>query len=146
MTLQTLIFGALDYAKAHPLVAIVVVVVAMRLLSSSRPFPHDDSWQVTAITTLEEWHAMIAAAKAKREIVVCDFYATWCPPCKAAAPQYGEMSKVRCAFSSLSSLIFLQRVHLRVAARPILVAYTLRHRFASLPRRPTRERAWYSPK
>ena len=27
------------------------------------------------------------------QVLVADFYATWCPPCKIAAPFYGKMSK-----------------------------------------------------
>ena len=84
----------LEYAKDHPLVTLLVVVFAMRLFSRSQPFPHDESWQVTEIVDLDGWFAMFKATGGG-EILVVDFYATWCPPCKAAAPHYGEMSKVR---------------------------------------------------
>ena len=47
--------------------------------------------RAVARMTLEEWQALCA----KKGPMIVDFYATWCPPCKAAAPHYGEMSKVR---------------------------------------------------
>jgi thioredoxin 1 len=38
------------------------------------------------------WKDAITAAKQNDQLIVVDFYATWCPPCRRANPILGKMS------------------------------------------------------
>lgn len=66
----------------------------------------DFGGKVTTIHSLEEWDALLSDAAAKGKVVVVDAYATWCPPCKAAAPVYARMSEeydaASCAFAKFN--------------------------------------------
>jgi thiol-disulfide isomerase/thioredoxin len=43
---------------------------------------------------LTDWHGTpVKADDIKNKIVVIDFWATWCPPCKAAVPHNNELAK-----------------------------------------------------
>jgi thioredoxin 1 len=48
---------------------------------------------VHVITTKEEWDQKIAEANKDEKIVVANFSASWCGPCRVIAPVYAEMSK-----------------------------------------------------
>jgi thiol-disulfide isomerase/thioredoxin len=48
---------------------------------------------ITAIMCAKgDWNKEINAAAVGGNIIVIDFYATWCPPCKKAAPRVGQLS------------------------------------------------------
>ena len=49
--------------------------------------------KVKKIKTTESWDSGMDAAKTSGAVVVVDFFATWCPPCIAATPIFGKMSK-----------------------------------------------------
>ena len=68
---------------------------------AEQPWP-DVGGRITSVHTLEEWQALCA----KKGPMIVDFYATWCPPCKAAAPIYARMSEeeafAKCTFAKVN--------------------------------------------
>ncbi|KAK7287091.1 hypothetical protein RIF29_00125 [Crotalaria pallida] len=56
---------------------------------------------VKLITTKESWDAKLEEAKRDGKIVIANFSATWCGPCKIIAPYYSELSE------KYTSLMFL---------------------------------------
>ncbi|KAJ0808156.1 putative monodehydroascorbate reductase (NADH) [Helianthus annuus] len=48
---------------------------------------------VTLITTKIAWDQKLAEAKTQGKIVIGNFSATWCGPCKSMAPYYIELSE-----------------------------------------------------
>ncbi|CAI8583889.1 unnamed protein product [Vicia faba] len=56
---------------------------------------------VALITTKESWDQKLEEAKKDGKIVIANFSAVWCGPCKVIAPYYCEMSE------KYTSMIFL---------------------------------------
>ncbi|KAJ0232110.1 Thioredoxin H5 [Hirschfeldia incana] len=49
--------------------------------------------EVIACHTIEVWNEQIKAANESKKLVVIDFTATWCPPCRFIAPVFVDMAK-----------------------------------------------------
>lgn len=47
---------------------------------------------VQSIKTLEDWNSKVEKSMSEDKLVVCDFYANWCPPCRKASPVFAELS------------------------------------------------------
>ncbi|RYG99276.1 thioredoxin [archaeon] len=56
------------------------------------PMPEHPGSKVTDVKTPEEWNGALSKAKEEKKLVVVDFYATWCGPCRRASPIFGKMS------------------------------------------------------
>ena len=57
---------------------------------AGQPWP-DYGGRITSVHSVAEWDALLKSSGSK--LVVVDAYALWCPPCKAAAPTYAQMSE-----------------------------------------------------
>ncbi|KAJ1388216.1 Thioredoxin-like superfamily [Sesbania bispinosa] len=51
------------------------------------------SGNVQLITTKESWDQKLEQARRDGKIVIANFSATWCGPCKMIAPYYSELSE-----------------------------------------------------
>ncbi|KAJ7549549.1 hypothetical protein O6H91_07G058000 [Diphasiastrum complanatum] len=48
---------------------------------------------VQAITSVEEWQAKLAQASANNMLVLVNFVASWCDPCKTMRSLYSQLSR-----------------------------------------------------
>lgn len=63
------------------------VQILKRLFTPTTPIP-ETSGKVYKIANAAEFDALLSSAKH----VVVDFYADWCPPCRAIAPHFSELA------------------------------------------------------
>ena len=49
--------------------------------------------EVIACHTLEVWNEKVKDANESKKLIVIDFTASWCPPCRFIAPVFAEMAK-----------------------------------------------------
>ncbi|KAL1207742.1 Thioredoxin H5 [Cardamine amara subsp. amara] len=49
--------------------------------------------EVIACHTLDVWNENIKSANESKKLIVIDFTASWCPPCRFIAPIFVEMAK-----------------------------------------------------
>jgi len=88
MMLSQLFASAYGFVTGNPLLVALVCMMIYQKFKSSQPFP-ESGGRVKGIHSAEEWKA----AKESGRPFVLDAFATWCPPCRAIAPTYGEISK-----------------------------------------------------
>ncbi|KAK9057835.1 hypothetical protein SSX86_022673 [Deinandra increscens subsp. villosa] len=55
--------------------------------------PQFDGGNVTLITTKNAWDQKLSEAKTQGKVVIANFSASWCGPCKSIAPYYVELSE-----------------------------------------------------
>ena len=68
---------------------------------SQQRFPTVDYGHVSTVASKADFDKVIRQQEGGREgsqapghkLTIVDFYATWCPPCKAAVPLYAKMSE-----------------------------------------------------
>lgn len=80
---------AMDFATKQPmLVVMMLYMIFKNFLMPAGAFPEHEGHKITNIKSLEQYKDIIT----KNKLVVIDFYATWCGPCKNCAVDYGKMS------------------------------------------------------
>ena len=81
-----------SFLAANPLLVMAVCFMIYKQWQAKQPWP-DFGGTIKTLKSVDEWQDTLSKADAAGQVVVVDAYATWCPPCKAAAPVYAKMSE-----------------------------------------------------
>ncbi|KAD4983165.1 hypothetical protein E3N88_19836 [Mikania micrantha] len=54
--------------------------------------PRSDHGEVISIQSLEDWNTRLQNSKTSNKLMVIDFWAEWCEPCKAIDPTIQELA------------------------------------------------------
>jgi thioredoxin 1 len=79
--------AALAWAMEHQMLVLAICFFAYQKYQASRPMPEYPG-NLTSIGNKADFDVLLKANK----VVIVDFYATWCPPCKTAAPVFAKVS------------------------------------------------------
>jgi thiol-disulfide isomerase/thioredoxin len=80
------------FLQQNPLLVLMICFLLYKQYQARQPWP-DFGGRITVIESVEQWNKLLAECAASNKVVVVDAYATWCPPCKSAAPVYAKMSE-----------------------------------------------------
>ncbi|KEH17804.1 thioredoxin [Medicago truncatula] len=95
--LITLLFCQLsklmDFFSVHPHYCLFPLSQSQTKDDDSVQHVEFASGNVQLITTKESWNQTLEQARGDRKIVIANFSARWCSPCKIIAPYYCELSE-----------------------------------------------------
>ena len=81
--------------ETSTLVILFVLVAAFMLYQkwkSSQPFEEYEGNKVVEVKNVADFNKFVKFVKAAQGVMIVDFFATWCPPCRASAPHFGKLS------------------------------------------------------
>uniref|UniRef100_A0A7S2RB92 Thioredoxin domain-containing protein n=1 Tax=Rhizochromulina marina TaxID=1034831 RepID=A0A7S2RB92_9STRA len=77
-----------EWIQEHRWLAIVCLILLWNYYQKSKPMPPTGG-RVIAVHSEGEWKEALQLT----DLVLVDFFATWCPPCRSAAPYVGKLSE-----------------------------------------------------
>lgn len=80
------------FLQRYYLIVLIAIIYVVKQVMSSGKFEEYPDNKVVSVSSIEVWNSIITDPVNKGKLMVIDFYATWCPPCRAASPVYGKMS------------------------------------------------------
>lgn len=91
---EDIITAVSSFITSNYLLVCFILVCCIRFMfaTKNKKFEEYPGNNVIPITTHAAWDAAIQESKLQNKLIVVDFYALWCPPCRAASPIYGKMS------------------------------------------------------
>ena len=83
-----------QFVLRHQTSFLVLAWLAFNIYRKMNPPPFPDcGGNAQSVHSKAEFDSVLAKAKSDGAVVVADFYATWCPPCRAAAPKFARWSE-----------------------------------------------------
>ena len=72
---------------------LIAAFIMFKIWQARQPMPVVEGSRVKNVESVKDLDNIFSEMK-NGQVLLLDFYATWCPPCRAAAPVFGEWSKV----------------------------------------------------
>ena len=75
MGLETIAEAVWSTFMNNPSICILVAFLLLQFYQRMQPFPHDDSWRITSVRSLEEWRALKESCATSGKVRRC---CSWC--------------------------------------------------------------------